>query len=164
MARRVFFSFHYKPDVWRTSQVRKIGALEGNAAVTDNEWETVTRGGDAAIEKWIDGQLHGRTCAIVLIGSHTAGRKWIHYEIRRAWDNKKGVVGIYIHKLKDRDGKQSFPKGNNPFDSFTVNGTPLSSIVKTYDSTSSDSQLVYKYISDHIANWVEEAISIRNNQ
>ena len=163
MARRVFFSFHYKPDVWRTSQVRNIGAIEGNAPVTDNAWETVIRGGNAAIEKWIDGQLQGRTCAIVLIGSDTAGRKWIDYEIKKAWDNKKGVVGIYIHKLKDSDGKQS-PKGNNPFGSFTVNGTPLSSIVKTYDSTSSDSQVVYKYISDHIENWVEEAISIRNKQ
>ncbi len=30
MARRVFYSFHYKPDVMRVSQVRNIGALEAN--------------------------------------------------------------------------------------------------------------------------------------
>jgi len=29
MARQIFYSFHYKPDVMRVSQVRNIGALEG---------------------------------------------------------------------------------------------------------------------------------------
>jgi len=30
MARAVFYSFHYKPDNWRASKVRQMGALEGN--------------------------------------------------------------------------------------------------------------------------------------
>jgi len=47
MARRVFFSFHYKPDNWRASQVRKMGDIEGDAPVSDNDWETITKGGDA---------------------------------------------------------------------------------------------------------------------
>src|SRR5260370_41162731 len=44
MARKVFFSFHYKADSWRTSQVRNIGAIEGNAPVADNDWESMTKG------------------------------------------------------------------------------------------------------------------------
>lgn len=44
MARNVFFSFHYKPDNWRTSQVRNIGVVEGSKALSDNNWETVTKG------------------------------------------------------------------------------------------------------------------------
>ena len=77
MARKVFFSFHYKPDNWRASQVRNAGTVEGNKPVSDNDWEAITSSGDAEIRKWIDGQLSGKSCAVVLIGSATAGRKWI---------------------------------------------------------------------------------------
>jgi hypothetical protein len=107
--------FQYKPDNWRASQVRNIGAIDGNRPVSDNDWETITKGGDKAIQKWIDGQIDGKSCAVVLIGTNTAGRKWINYEINKAWDEKKGVCGIYIHNLQDKDEKQS-SKGSNPFD------------------------------------------------
>src|SRR5688572_2656429 len=110
MARRCFFSFHYQPDCHRASQVRQIGAIEGNRPATDNDWQTVKGGGDPAITRWIDGQLEGKSCAIVLVGSQTAGRKWITREIVRAWDKGIGVVGIHIHGLKNLDGQTS-PKG-----------------------------------------------------
>ncbi len=44
---------------------------------------------------------------VVLIGQNTAGRKWINYEIRKGWKDKKGMFGIYIHNLEDKDGKQA---------------------------------------------------------
>ena len=50
MARRVFYSFHYEADSWRTSQVRNIGTIEGNRPVSDNAWEQVKRGGYKAIQ------------------------------------------------------------------------------------------------------------------
>ena len=81
MARRVFYSFHYKPDVHRAAQVRNIGMVEGNRPASDNDWESIKRGGDVAIKRWIDNQLIGRTCTIVLVGLETANRKWINYEI-----------------------------------------------------------------------------------
>ena len=107
MARRVFYSFHYEADSWRASQVRNIGTIEGNRPVSDNAWEQVKRGGDKAIQNWIDGQLKGRSCTIVLIGANTAGRKWINYEIKKSWNEGKGLLGIHIHNLRDRDGFQS---------------------------------------------------------
>src|SRR5437867_8357494 len=100
MARRVFFSFHYAQDNARASQVRNAGVLEGNARVTDNEWEAITRGGDEAIERWIAEQLEGKSCTVVLIGAATAGRKWINFEVMKSWNDGKGLVGIYIHNLK----------------------------------------------------------------
>lgn len=51
MPKKVFFSFHYKLDNWRVGQIRNIGAIEGSPAATDNDWETVKKGGDAAIQK-----------------------------------------------------------------------------------------------------------------
>ena len=59
MARKVFFSFHFKPDSWRAAKVRNIGLVEGNQPVSDNDWEKVKGGGDPAIKKWIAGQLSG---------------------------------------------------------------------------------------------------------
>ena len=93
--RRTFFSFHYKPDNWRAAQVRSMGVVEGNEPVSDNDWEEVTGGGDDAIKEWIDDQMKGRSCVIVLVGNKTAGRKWIKYEIEKAWNDGKGLLGIY---------------------------------------------------------------------
>ena len=162
MTRRVFFSFHYKPDNWRAAQVRNAGVVEGNTPVSDNQWEEVTQGGDAAIGKWIDSQMTGRSCVAVLIGSNTAGRKWIKYEIRKAWNDGKGLVGIYIYGLKNKDREQS-SKDRNPFDDFTVNKRKLSTIVKAYDPPYKTSTYVYDHIKENIADWIEEAISIRND-
>ncbi len=161
MARKVFFSFHYKADNWRASQIRNIGIIEGNQPVSDNDWEQIIRGGDRAIENWIDEQLKDKSCTVVLIGTNTAGRKWINYEIEKSWNNGKGLFGIYIHNLKDKDGNQGL-KGKNPFDNFELNGKLLSYIVKTYDPPYYDSKDVYNYIRNNIESWVEEAIEIRN--
>jgi hypothetical protein len=162
MSRKVFFSFHYIPDNWRAGQARNMGVVEGNIPVSDNDWETITGKGDKAIQNWIDGQIEGKSCTIVLIGENTANRKWINYEIVKTWNEKKGVLGIYIHKLKDREGKQS-NSGSNPFDYITHGdtGKKLSSIVKTYYPTQSVSTDVYAYIKENISDWVEEAIKIR---
>ena len=164
MGRRVFFSFHYKPDSSRASQVRNMGALDGNQSVSDNDWEAVTKGGDAAIKTWIDTQLTGRSCVVVLIGSATAGRKWISYEISTGWNQGKGVVGIYIHHLKNLQQQQS-RKGPNPLDYVTMtrNNAKMSTIAKAYDPPYTSSTDVYKYINNNIGDWVERAITIRKN-
>jgi Thoeris protein ThsB, TIR-like domain len=160
MARRVFYSFHYKPDSWRVSKIRNIGAIEGNKAATDNDWESVTKGGDPAIEKWINEQMKGRTCTVILIGQDTAGRKWINYEIVESWRQGLGLVGIHIHNITDRDEKQS-SKGGNPFLGFTISNKDLSSVVKTYDPPYVTSKYVYDHIADSIEGWIDEAIRIR---
>ncbi len=164
MPRKVFYSFHYVPDNWRASQVRNMGSIEGSTVASDNDWETVKRGGDAAVQRWIDAQISGRSCGVVLIGSATAGRKWINYEIEKCWNDGKGLLGIHIHNLKDRDGRQS-SKGANPFATFTLkNGTvPLSSVVKAYDPPHFMSTDVYSHIQANLEQWIESAIQTRAN-
>ncbi len=155
MAKRVFYSFHYKPDNWRASQVRNIGVVEGNKPATDNEWEEIKKGKDKAIQNWIDDHLNGKSCTIVLIGENTAGRKWIKYEIEKSWNDGKGVLGIFVHNLKDYSEKQA-DKGRNPFDDFTMkqDNAKLSSIVKAYNPPYSDSKMVYNYISKNLSDWI----------
>lgn len=162
MARRVFYSFHYVPDCWRVSQVRNIGAIEDNKPVKDNDWETITKGGDKAIEKWIEDQMSGRSCIVVLIGSATANRKWINHEIAKAWNANKGVLGVHIHNLKNSAGMTG-SKGGNPFDYLTLNNgaKKLSSIVKVYDPPGADSSAVYNHIKGNLEKWIETAIEIR---
>jgi hypothetical protein len=137
-----------------------MGVIDGDKPASDNDWETIKQGGDAAIQKWIDSQLDGKSVAIVLVGADTAGRKWINYEIKKAWDDKKGLLGIHIHNLKDNDGNQAV-KGNNPFSGFTVAGRDLSSIVKTYDPPYTTSTDVYNHIKDNLAAWIETAVELR---
>lgn len=161
MKRKTFFSFHFVNDSWRASQVRNIGIVEGNEPVSDNDWEEVKKKGDKAIENWIDNQLKGKSCTIVLIGAETANRKWIKYEIKKSWELGKGVVGIKIHNLKDQKGNQS-DEGKNPFEQFTIDGVNMSKIVKTYNPPYKTSTNVYDHIKNNIADWVEEAIKIRD--
>ena len=161
---RAFYSFHYKPDNWRAATVRSIGTLEGNEPVPDNDWETITKGEDAAIKKWIAAQMKGRSCTVVLVGSNTAGRKWIKHEIIKSWDDGMGVVSICIHGLKNKDEKVS-TKGKNPFADigYGSTGKKLSSIVKCYDPKGSNSKERYAWISEHLANAVAEANKIRKD-
>jgi len=161
MPRKIFYSFHYKPDSWRVSKIRNIGAIEGNKPASDNDWETVKGEGDAAIKKWIKGQMLGRSCAVVLIGENTAGRKWINYEIVESWGKGMGILGIHIHKITNSLGEQS-AMGDNPFSGFTIKDKSLSSIVRTYAPPFSISSDVYSHIVENIADWIDEAIAIRN--
>lgn len=165
MARQAFYSFHYRPDSWRAAQVRNIGSIEGNRPTTDNEWEEVKRGGDSAIKRWIADQMKNRSCTVVLVGTNTANRKWINYEIAESWKDQMGVVGIHIHGLKDRNGYTS-SKGRNPFHYLTLgnSSTSLSSIVKCYDPKGRSSEERYDWISRYLAAAVEEAIGIRSRE
>jgi len=159
--RQIFYSFHYKNDVMRVAQIRNIGAFEGNKPVSANDWEEVKKKGDSGIKKWIDENMSYRSCIIVMVGEETFNRPWVKYEIEKAWNDGKGVLGIYIHNVKCPN-QGTCKQGNNPFDYFTLdNGKKrLSSVVKCYNPKSSDA---YNSIKDNIEDWIEEAITIRNN-
>ena len=162
MARKCFYSFHYIPDNWRVSKIRNIGTVEGNKPASDNAWETVVGGGDKKIKEWISGQMKGRTCTVILVGSNTANRKWINHEIAESWNGGMGVLAIHTHNITDSKDKQS-SKGANPLYYITHNATKnrLSTIAKCYDPPRSTSKGVYSCISDNIEDWIDEAITIR---
>lgn len=177
MKRQVFFSFHYGNDVWRVGQIRNIGTVEGQELFSDNGWEKVRLKSDSAIKAWIDKELDMRSCVVVLIGSETASRRWVQYEIEQAWKRGKGIVGIYINKLENSQGEQDL-KGKNPFKQFCIdkvinyigfneepadaNEVNLSTVCKTFDSIYQGSKLVYDDIKENIEPLIEEAIAIRN--
>ena len=97
--RQVFFSFEFNKDAWRASQVRNMGKVDDSSTFSDNDWEEVKEKTDAKIKEWIDNQMNKRSCLVVLVGKTTSGRKWIDYEIKKAYELQKGIVGIYVHGL-----------------------------------------------------------------
>lgn len=175
--RQVFFSFHYSNDAWRAGQIRNIDVVEGQDIFSDNGWEKVRLKSDDDIKAWIDKEMRMRSCVVILIGSETASRKWVQYEIEQAWKLGKGIVGIYVHNLKDVHGDQDV-KGANPFSSFCIdktfnyivkNASPadlnevnLSSVVTAYEPDWYTSKYVYDDIKKNIDQLIEDAIIIRN--
>lgn len=155
--RQIFYSFHYDNDVMRVQQVRNIGQLDDNKPVSTNDWETIKRRGEQAIKNWIDDQLKYKSCLVVLIGSDTSRRPWVKYEIEKAWNDGKGVLGIYIHNLKcPRNGISQ--KGTNPFSQFTLHGNSLAQYVECYDPNPNDA---YNDIRNNIEVWIERAVQRR---
>lgn len=153
--RQIFYSFHYANDVFRVQQIRNIGALEDNKPVSANDWETVRRGGDNAIQKWIEDNMKYRSCVVVLIGEKTAQRHWVKYEIEKAWQDGKGLLGIHINNLKDpKTGNCS--KGSNPFDQFTFRDKDGK--IKTIPCKTPSATDAYNDIKNNMESWVEEAI------
>lgn len=157
MARHVFFSFHYERDIWRASRVRNSWVTKPDrqsAGFWDAaSWEAVKNKGEDAINKWIDAQLYGTSVTAVLIGNETWNRKYVITEIVKSFNKGNGLLGIYIHNMKDNNGFTDY-KGNNPFDYIyeVIDGTKcyLSEYFPVYD-------WVYNDGYNNIADWIEKA-------
>lgn len=153
--RKIFYSFHFANDVMRVQQVRNMGVVEGNTPVSANAWEEVKRKGQAAIETWINDNMKGKSCVIVLIGTDTHKRPWVDYEIKKAWKDGKAILGIYIHNINcPNNGKCT--KGKNPFDAITFKRGETVIVPKVYDPQASDA---YNDIANNLSSWVEAAIA-----
>ncbi len=119
MARKVFFSFKYKQDVWRAMIVRNSGVIKGveKAGFIDAaDFESLERQGYAAIKRWIDGQLQNTSVTVVLVGEKTCSSRWVRYEIEASKARGNGLLGIDISKIEDKEGNETercdqIPKG-----------------------------------------------------
>lgn len=117
MVKRVFFSFHYKNDVWRANQVRKSWVTQDRESagfIDSAEFEKIKEKGDDAVKKWIDKQLQNTSVTIVLIGTDTSNRKYVKYELQKSYEKGNTIIGVHIHKQKDNDGNTS-TKGATTF-------------------------------------------------
>lgn len=117
MARRTFFSFHYDNDVWRANQVRNSNVVSGTdvAGFFDHsEYTEAKKSGDEGIRRMILRNLNNTTVTVVLIGSQTSMRPWVRYEIEQSIARKNGLLGVYIHHLKDPNHPASV-RGSKPF-------------------------------------------------
>ncbi len=141
MARRTFFSFHYK-HVWKVNQIRSMTNIIGTAAAGFQDaslWEEAKKKGDKAIKAMIDKSLNNTTVTVVCVTYGTTSRKYINYEIDQSLARGNGLVAIQIHHLKDQNGNTGSP-GAIP-SKIEANG------FKAYKYTNKDS----------LARWIEAA-------
>jgi len=110
VTRKVFFSFHYERDAWRAGVVRNSGITQDVAGFIDSaDWEKIKSRGDNAIKTWIKEQLVGTSVTVVLIGAETNTRRWVRYELNRSWVRGNGILGIYIHQIRDQNKQKDNP-------------------------------------------------------
>jgi hypothetical protein len=160
MARHVFYSLHYAGDRSRVAGILRSQALDANVEASVEEWAKLQRSGNFAIKHWLEAQLKGRSCTIVLIGANTAMRPWVQYEIKRSRELKLALIGIHVHRLHDANGQES-TKGENPFQHPETGLGSSASAVPVYDPPEQDSPLVYRHIVDNMARWADEAVAQR---
>jgi len=154
MGRRVFFSFHYERDIWRASQVRNSWVTKPDREAARfwdaASWKEVKKKGDAAIERWIREQMKGTSVTVVLIGAKTSERKYVRYEIEHSWAKKNGLIGVYIHNMKDDEGRTD-SKGKNPFTEMGYKN------IETYGWVNDNGY-------DNLGDWVEAAYQRAQNR
>ena len=156
MARRSFFSFHYAKDVWRANVVRNSwvakDSKEAAGFIDSADFEKI-RNDDAEVKKWIDGQLTNTSVTVVLIGADTSSRDYVKYELQQSYARGNGMLGIYIHKIKDQDGNTS-SKGSNVFGEIgkdsSGNAVYFSVKYTTYDWVDNDG-------FNNMGTWIEAA-------
>lgn len=144
MARRVFFSFHYK-YVWKVNQIRSMPNITGTAAAGFQDaslWEEAKKKGDKEIKKMIDNGLGNTSVTVVFVTYGTTNRKYINYEIDQSIARGNGLVAVQIHHLKDQYGE-------------TGSAGAIPSQIEANGFKS------YKYSNkESLAKWIEEAAEL----
>ena len=158
MARKVFFSFHYRNDISRVMVVRNrwvtYGGQLASQIIDKADFEQIKLKGDAAVKRWIDNQMDGTTATVVLIGSETLKRPYVQYEIRKSIERGNALIGVYINRIRDLYGFQSCPCPRH-----TVIGTYSNGRNAHFDEVADaiyDYEIQNGYSNLHL--WVDDAV------
>ena len=117
--RKVFFSFHYKPDVHRAFVVRNSWVTKqdrSEAGFFDaSVFEAKQRESPESLKNFLRDGMNGTTVTCVLIGNETALRPWVRYELIRSFHRGNGLLGVRVHNIKNLQ-KATALAGANPFE------------------------------------------------
>ena len=116
MARYTFFSFSYE-DVknFKVNVVRNSWLLNNSSEtfIDGSIWEKEKSKGASVIKNIIETGLNKTSVTTVLIGSDTAERRWVKYEIIKSFERGNGILAIYINRIRGKEQTIS-AKGQNP--------------------------------------------------
>ncbi|KFF62085.1 TIR domain-containing protein [Pectobacterium brasiliense] len=120
MPRRTFFSFHYKPDIWRAWNVRNSWVVKEDNEIDQgffdsNVFEASKKENDYALKTFLRKGLENTSVTCVLAGTQTWTRRWVRYEIARSVIKGNGLLTVYIHGVQNND-KETSIKGANTLD------------------------------------------------
>ncbi len=144
--RYTFFSFCYddvcnfRANVVRNSYVTKYGK---DKFIDGSIWEDAKTKSPTKIKELIDNSgIKNTSVTVVLIGDHTADRRWINYEIFKSFEQGNGLLGIHINRIKDKS-KHITHKGQNPLDRLALHVSNDGKTVSFYELKDGKWQLFY---------------------
>lgn len=105
----VFIS-HYSGDVERLrnlkDRLRASGCNVRNSSAEEDKEGGLIRNGkrvdDKTIARYLRKRINWAKTFIVIIGEQTHKRPWVNYEIKKAAEMGKQIVGIYDYGCKDK--------------------------------------------------------------
>jgi hypothetical protein len=118
MARRTFFSFHYKPDVsraWVVKNSQIVKDREDAGFLDSSAFEEAQRKDPDSLRRFLRKEMEGSSVVCALVGAETARRRWVRFEIMQGIWDERGIFGIRIHTIADLNQKTT-TAGPNPFD------------------------------------------------
>jgi hypothetical protein len=118
MARRTFFSFHYKPDVWRAWNVRNSWVVKDDDQQSvgffdSSVFEESRKQGEENLKNFLRDGMKNTSVTCVLTGGSTWERRWVRYEIARSVIKGNGLLTVYVDGVKDKDGNLG-TRGSDP--------------------------------------------------
>lgn len=159
--RPVFLSFDYAMDLPRASMIRDMVRSSGDYVFFDINWTVLCHLPEETVRHMIDDQLARCDCLLVLVTEKTAQCSMVNYEIQKAYEMKKGIVGIYAHHLRP-EPTLSAQKGANPFFYLrTVNKERLCTYLSCYDPPFTSTRFAYDDIYSRLDIMIEEAIRLK---
>ncbi|MBE0392485.1 TIR domain-containing protein [Flavobacterium sp. PL002] len=103
--KNIFISHYGKDDAHVQSLKKRLndqGYSVRNFSVDSTNHKDGRRPTDAVIKRLLDIRIKSSSTFICLLGSDTHTRKWVNYEIRKAFLEGKKIIGIYTHGNKDK--------------------------------------------------------------
>ncbi|MDR6735416.1 TIR domain-containing protein [Sphingobacterium sp. 2149] len=102
--RNIFIS-HYEKDGKHVQSLKnrllKSGQEVRNFSVDSTKHKDGRRPSDRVIARLLNIRIKACSTFICLIGPDTHSRPWVNYEIRKAFQEGKRVIGIYTHGNKE---------------------------------------------------------------
>ncbi|MBE0623489.1 MAG: TIR domain-containing protein [Burkholderiales bacterium] len=120
MAKRVFFSFHYRDVIdFRANVVRNHWMTKPDREICGyydvSIWESAQKQGDVALKRLINSGLEQTSNTCLLIGSETYLRPWVRYELLKSFKRGNHIFGVHINSIKSKEGTTK-TKGQNPLE------------------------------------------------
>lgn len=147
--RRCFFIFDYDNDLARAMEIGELGLEPANAPAgfDASRWMGARNTGPAEVQRLIDEALKGTSATVVLIGERTAELDYVDYAIDQSIRRQNGILGIFIHELKDENGETG-TKGAMPYAS------------EAAELLEAHGYAAYDWDPERFAEWVEEAATV----
>ncbi|MEY8566968.1 TIR domain-containing protein [Corynebacteriaceae bacterium 7-707] len=159
MTTAVYYSFHHRKDADRVRSVSETDGVRGQPLLDRREWDEVKAGGNRAVKEWIDEKMAAAEAVVVLVGADTAVRHWVRYEIRKAWEDGRPLLGVRIHGLASSTGGAD-EEGEDPFGRVEgVHDVPLFDPTRTDADGVVDTQATLENLRSQLPTWVTRGVT-----